>query len=73
MNKLQMKGDWNVIKGKMKQRYAKLTDNDLTYEEGKEDEMLGRVQKATGQTREAVENMIDEFSKPSKATVRTNH
>jgi len=65
MNTLQMKGDWNVIKGKLKQRYAKLTDNDLRYEEGQEDELLGRIQKVTGHTREAIENYIDECSKAS--------
>ena len=73
MNTLQMKGDWNVIKGKLKQRYAKLTDNDLRYEEGQEDELLGRIQKATGQTREAIEKVIDEYSKApaGSSTVRS--
>lgn len=55
MNKLEVKGDWNIAKGKLKQRYAKLTDNDLTYAHGQEDELIGRIQKATGETREAVE------------------
>ena len=42
MNKLQMKGSWNEMKGKLKQKYAQLTDDDLTFAEGKEDELLGR-------------------------------
>ena len=58
MNKLQMKGNWNVAKGKLKQRWAKLTDNDLRYEEGKEDELIGRIQKCTGETREVVEREV---------------
>ena len=41
MNKLQIKGNWNEIKGKLKQKFADLTDDDLTFAEGKEDEMLG--------------------------------
>jgi len=54
-----MKGNWNAIKGKMKQQYAELTDDDLKYQEGKEDEMLGRLQKKLGKTKEEVKNWID--------------
>lgn len=45
MENLKLKGNWNEIKGKVKQQYADLTDDDLKYEEGKEDELLGRLQK----------------------------
>jgi uncharacterized protein YjbJ (UPF0337 family) len=48
MDKLELKGTWSVIKGKVKQAYADLTDDDLRYEEGKEDELLGRLQQKTG-------------------------
>ncbi|HZH71501.1 MAG TPA: CsbD family protein [Mariniphaga sp.] len=54
MDKLEIKGNWNVLKGKLKQKYGDLSDNDLTYTEGKEDELVGRIQKATGKTREEV-------------------
>ncbi len=60
MNKLQMKGNWNIAKGKLKQKWASLTDNDLRFEEGQDEELIGRIQKRTGQTREAVERAIDE-------------
>jgi uncharacterized protein YjbJ (UPF0337 family) len=60
MNKLQMKGDWNVTKGKLKQKWAQLTEDDLRYQEGMEDELVGRIQKRTGQTKEAVEKALDE-------------
>jgi uncharacterized protein YjbJ (UPF0337 family) len=43
MTTLQLKGNWNEIKGKLKQKYAQLTDDDLTFAEGKEDELLGRL------------------------------
>ena len=56
---LKMKGNWNEIKGKMKQQYANLTDDDLLYEEGKEDEFYGRIQKKTGKTKEALKSWID--------------
>ena len=59
MNKLEFKGQWNVVKGKLKQKYGDLTDDDLTYVEGKEDELLGRLQKATGKARE---ELIDEIN-----------
>jgi uncharacterized protein YjbJ (UPF0337 family) len=55
-----MKGGWNFTKGKLKQKWAKLTDNDLEYIEGREDELFGRIQKATGETREAVEKALRE-------------
>ena len=48
MDKLELKGKWNIIKGKVKQTYADLTDDDLKYEEGKDDELLGRLQEKTG-------------------------
>jgi len=60
MNKLEIKGDWNITKGKLKQKWAKLTDDDLQYVTGKSDELLGRIQKRTGETREAVEKAIND-------------
>ena len=58
MNKLTMKGDWNIAKGKLKQKWAKLTEDDLRYEKGKEEELLGRIQKRTGEAREVVEKYV---------------
>jgi len=54
MDKLDLKGKWNEMKGKIKQEYADWTDDDLKYEEGKDDELLGRLQQKLGQTREDV-------------------
>ena len=65
MNKLEIKGDWNITKGKLKQKWAKLTDDDLQFSEGKSEELFGQIQKRTGETREAVEKAIKEFSSPS--------
>jgi uncharacterized protein YjbJ (UPF0337 family) len=60
MNKLQIKGNWNEIKGKLKQKYADLTDDDLTFAEGKEDEMLGRLQQRLGKSEEEIRRAIEE-------------
>ena len=60
MDKLEIKGDWNITKGKLKQKWAKLTDDDLQYVKGKSDELLGRIQKRTGETREVIEKAINE-------------
>jgi uncharacterized protein YjbJ (UPF0337 family) len=60
MNTLEIKGDWNITKGKLKQKWASLTDDDLKFVEGMSDELLGRIQKRTGETREAVEKAIKE-------------
>lgn len=54
MDNLELKGKWNELKGKVKQSYADLTDDDLKYEEGKDDELLGRLQQKTGKTRDEV-------------------
>ena len=58
MNKLEIKGDWNIIKGKLKQKFATLTDDDLKYKEGQQDELIGRIQKRTGQTKEVIEEAL---------------
>jgi uncharacterized protein YjbJ (UPF0337 family) len=58
MTKLEIKGDWNIIKGKLKQQWADLTDDDLQHADGKMDELVGRIQRRTGQSREAVEDAI---------------
>lgn len=57
--RLQMKGTWNEVKGKLKQKYADLTDDDLLYEEGKEDELLGKLQRKLGKTMDDVKNEIN--------------
>lgn len=54
MDRLELKGSWNELKGKIKQAYGDLSDDDLTYEEGKEDELYGRLQSKTGKTRDEV-------------------
>jgi uncharacterized protein YjbJ (UPF0337 family) len=55
-----MKGNWNVIKGRLKQKFADLTDNDLRYEDGREDELLGRLQQRTGKTKQEIERVLEE-------------
>jgi len=52
MDKMEIKGAWNEWKGKLKKEYGNLTDDDLTYEEGQEDEMWGKVQKKTGKVKD---------------------
>jgi uncharacterized protein YjbJ (UPF0337 family) len=59
MTNLKLKGQWNEIKGKLKQKYGQLTDDDLTFAEGKDDEMLGRLQKKLGQTKEDIRKEIE--------------
>ena len=57
--KLKLKGNWNEVKGKAKKAYADLTDDDLLYEEGKDDELIGRIQKKVGKTKEEVKTWIE--------------
>jgi len=58
MNKLIFKGTWNEVRGKLKQKYSQLTDDDLTYVEGKYDELLGRLQKKLGKGQDEIRKMI---------------
>ena len=57
--KLKLKGDWNETKGKIKQAYGDLNDDDLAYEEGKDDELVGRLQKKVGKTKDEVIKWIE--------------
>lgn len=54
MNDLELKGNWNEVKGKLKQKYGELTDDDLTYVEGKEDELFGKLQKKLGKSKDEI-------------------
>lgn len=58
MTKLKFQGSWNEVKGRLKQRYAQLTDDDLLFEEGKDDEVLGRIQSRLGETKERIREII---------------
>lgn len=61
MEKQAIKGTWNEMKGKLKQKYGELTDDDLTYAEGKEDELYGRLQQKLGKTKEQIKDEIDKL------------
>lgn len=61
MNTLKLKGTWNEAKGKLKQKYGELTDNDLVFAEGKEDELVGRLQKRLGKTKDEIVKEIAEL------------
>jgi uncharacterized protein YjbJ (UPF0337 family) len=60
-NLTELKGNWNEIKGKLKQKYALLTDDDLLLVEGKEDELMGRLEKKLGKTKEEMQKFISEL------------
>ncbi len=59
---LNLKGNWNVLKGKLKQTYGNLTDDDLTYTDGQEDELVGRIQKRIGSTAGDVRHLLKKLS-----------
>lgn len=61
MNKLEIKGSWNEMKGKLKQKFADLTDDDLTFVEGKEQELYGRLQKRLGKTKEEIKSELQKL------------
>jgi len=59
MTKLNLKGNWNETKGKLNQKFGQLTDDDLVFSEGKDDELLGRLQKRLGKTKENIRELIE--------------
>lgn len=65
MTTLEIKGNWNITKAKLKQKWAKLVDDDLKYAEGKCEELAGRIQKRTSKTRQTVEQAVNELCSSS--------
>jgi len=61
MSDLKIRGTWNELKGKIKQAYGDLTDDDLVREEGKDDELLGKMQKKTGKSRDELVKWLNEL------------
>jgi len=59
MTKLQFKGSWNEVKGKLKQKYGQLTDDDLTFAEGKDEELLGRLEKRLGRSKQELRDELE--------------
>lgn len=58
-NPTEIKGNWNELKGKLKQQFAQLTDDDLMFEEGKKDELYGKLQIKLGKTKEEMHKIIE--------------
>lgn len=61
MNTTELKGNWEIQKGKLKQKFATLTDDDLLLVEGKKDEMLGKLEIKLGKTKEELHKLIEEL------------
>ena len=61
MNRTIIRGNWNEFKGKLKQKYANLTDDDLAFSEGKEDELIGRLQTKLGKSNEEIRRILSEL------------
>lgn len=57
----KIRGNWNMIKGKLKEEYGQLTDDDLSFAEGQEEQLLGRLQQKLGKSKQEVKEMIDRF------------
>ncbi|MDZ7691288.1 MAG: CsbD family protein [Balneolaceae bacterium] len=61
MNNLRFQGNWNEIKGKLKERFGVLTDNDLAYKEGQEEQLLGNLQQKLGKSKDEIKKIIREL------------
>ena len=58
-NSEEIKGNWNEMKGKIKQKFAELTEDDLLFEEGQEDEMWGKLQQKIGKTEKEIKSLFE--------------
>ncbi len=58
MVKIKVKGDWNIVKGKLKQMYGNLTDDDLLFVKGKEEELIGRIERKIGKTKQEIRDLL---------------
>ena len=61
MNTTELKGNWEEMKGKLKQKFATLTDDDVLLAEGKEEELMGRLQSKLGKSKEELHKIIGEL------------
>ncbi|AJR03600.1 CsbD family protein [Siansivirga zeaxanthinifaciens] len=61
MNTTKLKGNWNETKGKLKQKFGNLTDDDLMLAEGKEDELFGKLQEKLGKTKDEIHKIISDL------------
>ena len=61
MNTQTLKGEWNQLKGSVKQKWAELTDDDLTHIEGSRDKLVGRLQERSGRAKEEVEREVNDW------------
>jgi uncharacterized protein YjbJ (UPF0337 family) len=68
-NQQTLQGDWNVIKGKLRSRWGQLTDNDLAEGRGEFEQLVGTIQRKTGEGREAIERYLRELSSEASATM----
>ncbi len=68
MNKDIFEGHWKTVKGQVKEKWGKLTDNDITSIEGKRDRLLGAIQKTYGYTKERAEKELSQWEKEIEET-----
>ena len=73
MNSDQLEGKWKQLKGSVKQQWGKLTDDDLTFINGKSDQLVGKVQERYGIARDEAQKRVDEFLKTNAAAGATTH
>lgn len=66
MNSDQLEGNWKEVKGKIKEQWGKLTDNDLTAIDGKRDQLVGHIQKTYGIAKEEAEKQVKEYENSSR-------
>ncbi len=69
INAQELQGQWNQIRGQLKEHWGKLTDDDLTIQEGNVDQLIGRIQQRTGESREAIERYLDDLASRASSGV----
>lgn len=73
MNEDRLKGKWNQIKGELKKKWGRLTDDDLTYTEGQLDKMMGRIQERTGEKKEEIQRFFNRYLEEKEDSAHMRH
>jgi uncharacterized protein YjbJ (UPF0337 family) len=69
VNAQALQGQWNQIRGELKKKWGQLTDDDLRFNNGNIDQLVGKIQQRTGEAREAIEQFLTEATSQGASAI----
>ena len=73
MNADTLQGQWKQVKGKMKEKWGKLTDSDWDQVAGKRDQLIGKLQERYGYSKDQAEKDLDEWERAHRTDTQASH